>query len=169
MDDLIPWYVVHTKPRQERVAQEHLLRQGYEVYLPLLKAFRVALDQQEARFEPLFPRYIFFRPANIQQSITPVRSTQGVAAIVRFGQAPAVLLPETLKNIQMFEASQNTASFEEISSLKPGKAVVVTDGPFAGLEGLVSMVSEQRVVVLMHLLGQQQQLKFSPHQLSVAD
>ena len=88
---------------------------------------------------------------------------------MRFGQVPAVLLPETLKTIQAFEAAYNASSFEEISSFKPGKAVVVTEGPFAGLEGLVSMVSEQRVVVLMHLLGQQQRLKFSPHQLSMAD
>lgn len=169
MDYLTPWYVAHTKPRQEHVAQEHLLRQGYDVYLPLLRVFKSVRNQQKTRFEPLFPRYIFFRPVDIQQSITPVRSTQGIAAIVRFGQIPAVLLPETLRNIQAFEASQNAASFEEISPLKPGKTAVVTEGPFAGLEGLVSMVSEQRVVVLMHLLGQQQRLKFSPHQLTVVD
>jgi len=167
--DPIPWYVAHTKPRQERVAQENLLRQGYGVYLPLLKVFKALRNQQETRFEPLFPRYIFFQPADARQSIAPVRSTQGIAAIVRFGQVPAVLLPETLKTIQAFEAAYNASSFEEISSFKPGKAVVVTEGPFAGLEGLVSMVSEQRVVVLMHLLGQQQRLKFSPHQLSMAD
>lgn len=167
-DTLTLWYVAHTKPRQERVALEHLTRQGYEVYLPLLKIFKNVRDRQDVRFDPLFPRYIFFRPASAQQSIAPVRSTQGVAAIVRFGQTPAVLQPETLKAIRAFEASQNTASFEEISTLKPGKPVIVTDGPFAGLEGLVSMVSEQRVVVLMNLLGQQR-LKFSPHQLTVLD
>lgn len=169
VDNLLPWYVAHTKPRQERVAQEHLLRQGYSVYLPLLKTFKSIRNRQDARFEPLFPRYIFFQPADAQQSIAPVRSTHGITAIVRFGQVPAILLPETLKNIQAFEARQNAASFEEISAIKPGQTVVVTDGPFAGLEGLVSMVSEQRVVVLMHLLGQQQRLKFAAHQLSVAD
>lgn len=169
MDNLIPWYVAHAKPRQERIAQEHLLRQGYGVYLPLLKVFKSTHSQQEVRFEPLFPRYLFFQPSSIQQSITPVRSTQGITAVVRFGQTPAVLQPETLKTIRAFEASRNAASFEEISSIRPGKAVVVTDGPFAGLEGLVSMASEQRVVVLMHLLGQRQRLAFKPHQVTVAD
>jgi len=98
-----------------------------------------------------------------------VRSTSGVTAIVRFGQVPAVLYPETLKIIQDFEVTQNAASFAEISPLKPGKAVIVTEGPFVGLEGLVSMASEQRVVVLMQLLGKEQHLKFSPHQLTVKD
>lgn len=169
MDDLTPWYVAHTKPRQEYVAKEHLLRQGYGVYLPLLKVFKRVRNRQEARFEPMFPRYIFFQPADVQQSISPVRSTQGISAIVRFGQMPAVLQPETLKFIQAFEASQNSADFDEVSNLKPGNTVVVMDGPFAGLEGLVSMASEHRVIVLMQLLGKQQFLKFSPHQLSVPE
>lgn len=169
MDELAPWYVAHTKPRQEYIAQENLLRQGYRVYLPLMKVFKSVRNRQEARFEPLFPRYVFFQPADVRQSIAPVRSTLGIAAIVRFGQVPAILSPETLKAMQAFEASRNAAGFEEISAFKPGKAVVVTDGPFAGLEGLVSMVSEQRVVVLMQLLGKQQRLKFGPHQLVVAE
>lgn len=169
MDRSTPWYAAHTKPRQEHIAQENLLRQGYGVYLPLLKVFKSVRNRQEARFEPLFPRYIFFQPADAQQSIAPVRSTLGITAIVRFGQVPATLSVETLKAIQAFEAGRNTADFEEISAFKPGKAVVVTDGPFAGLEGLVSMASEQRVVVLMQLLGKQQRLKFGPHQLVVAE
>lgn len=165
----MPWYVAHAKPRQEHIAQENLLRQGYNVYLPLMKVFKSVRNRQEARFEPLFPRYIFFQPADAQQSIAPVRSTLGITAIVRFGQVPAVLSQETLQTIQAFEASQNAADFEEISDFKPGKAVVVTDGPFAGLEGLVSMASEQRVMVLMQLLGKQQRLKFGPHQLAMVE
>ena len=169
MEKSMPWYVAHTKPRQELHAQENLLRQGYGVYLPMLKVFKSVRNRQEIRFEPMFPRYIFFQPADIQQSIAPVRSTQGITAIVRLGQVPAVLQLETLKIIQAFEARRNAADFEEISPLRPGKVVMVNDGPFAGLEGLVSIVSEQRVIVLMQLLGQQQQLKFRPHQLVVAD
>lgn len=168
-DNLLFWYVAHTKPRQEHIAREHLLRQGYGVYLPLLKVFKNARNRQETRFEPLFPRYLFFQPTDPQQSIAPVRSTQGITAIVRLGQVPAVLLPETLSSIQAFEARQNASSFEEISVFKPGKAVLVMEGPFAGLEGLVSSVSEQRIVILMNLLGQQQRLKFSPNHLSAKD
>ena len=169
MVNSIPWYVAHTKPRQEYLAQEHLLRQGYGVYLPLLKVFKSVRKRMEVRFEPMFPRYIFFRPADTQQSIAPVRSTQGISSIVTFGQVPAVLQLATLEIIQAFEASRNAADIGEISTLKPGKAVVVTDGPFAGLEGIVSLSSEQRVVVLMQLLGRQQSLKFLPEHLTVVE
>ncbi|MFP4155860.1 MAG: transcription termination/antitermination NusG family protein, partial [Halothiobacillaceae bacterium] len=30
------WYVVQTKPRQERIAEENLSRQNYAVYCPRL-------------------------------------------------------------------------------------------------------------------------------------
>src|SRR5690606_17543360 len=39
MTDPTPWYVAHTKPRQERTAAEQLRRQDFEVYLPLFKVF----------------------------------------------------------------------------------------------------------------------------------
>ena len=169
MDNPASWYVAHTKPRQEHIARENLLRQNYNVYLPLLKIFKKVRNLQVVRFDPLFPRYLFFQPGHIQQSIAPVRSTLGITTIVRFGQLPAVLRPETLKTIQAFEAVRNVADFEEISPFKPGKTVVVTEGPFSGLEGLVSMTSEQRVVVLMQLLGKEQRLKFTPHQLAVVE
>lgn len=35
----LPWYVVYTKQRQETLAREHLLRQDYNVYLPLIKTW----------------------------------------------------------------------------------------------------------------------------------
>src|SRR6185312_16961805 len=34
------WYVVYTKPRQERVALEQLEHQDFEVYLPLFRVLR---------------------------------------------------------------------------------------------------------------------------------
>ena len=164
----VAWYVAHTKPRQERVAFENLARQGYGVYLPQLKLLRSPRCRQQIGFEAMFPRYLFFQPGHAKQSIAPVRSTKGVTTVVRFGGVPAVLQPDTLQSIRAFEKRQNAADFAELSALSPGKTVVVTSGPLAGLEGLVSMVSTQRVTVLMRLLGEQTQVKLSPRQLRLA-
>jgi len=164
----MPWYVAHTKPRQEWVALENLARQGYGVYLPRLKVLKRPRNRQQVGFEALFPRYIFFQPRHAEHSIAPVRSTKGVTTIVRFGGVPAVLRPDTLQDIRAFEARQNAAGLVELSGLRPGKTVVVTSGPLAGLEGLVSMVSTQRVIVLMRLLGDQTPVKLSPDQLRLA-
>ena len=166
-----PWYVVHTKPQQEQVACENLARQRYAVYLPRIKVLKRSRRSkcQEMQLEPLFPRYIFFQPSSIGHSVAPVRSTFGVTSIVRFGQDPAVLRHEVLKSIQDFETRQNEAGLEEISPFRNGGKVLVVDGPLAGMEGLVSGVSQERVVVLMQLLGHDARVTLSHHQLLVAD
>jgi transcriptional antiterminator RfaH len=164
----LAWYVAHTKPRQERVAYENLLRQSYRVYLPLLKVLKWLRRQQEIRFEPLFPRYLFFQPASAGHSIAPVRSTHGVAGIVRFGAFPAELGAETVQGIRFHEHRQHTADLAELSPVQPGKEVVVINGPLAGLEGLVTQVSRERVTVLMRLLGEETKVRLSCRELRVA-
>lgn len=164
---VFPWYVVHTKPRQERVALENLTRQGYRVYLPHLKVLKNWRGPRQIGFEPLFPRYLFFQPGRAEQSIAPVRSTLGVTSVVRFGGVPAVLQAGTIESIRDFERRQHAADIVELSALQPGKHVVVTGGPLAGLEGLVVMVSRQRVVVLMRLLGEETRVRLSSDELKL--
>lgn len=165
----LPWYVVHTKVRQEQTACENLARQGFAVYLPRLKVLKRCRGRQQARLEPLFPRYIFLQPGSAAHSIAPVRSTLGVAGIVRFGQEPAAMRPETLKIIRDFEVRQNEAPDEDISPFQPGERVRVVAGPLTGLEGLISNISQQRVIVLMHLLGNDTRVSLSRHQLLLAN
>ena len=164
----LPWYVVHTKVRQEQTACDNLARQGYAVYLPRIKILKRVRGRQQALQEPLFPRYLFVQPRSAAHSIAPVRSTLGVATIVRFGQEPAVLRPQSLKEIRDFETRRNEAREEDISPFQPGERIRVAAGPLTGMEGLISDVSHERVVVLMHLLGQDTRVSLSHHQLLVA-
>jgi len=164
----LPWYVVHTKARQEQGACDNLARQGYGVYFPRIKVIKRIRGQQQAQLEPMFPRYIFVQPASAAQSLAPVRSTLGVATIVRFGQEPAQMRGDLLQGIRSFEAQRNAAKDADISPLQPGERVRVADGPLAGLEGLISSVSKHRVIVLLQLLGQDTEVRLSEHQLLVA-
>ena len=50
------WYLVHTKPRQENLAQENLERQGYETYLPRVYQTRRRNGRYVKTMEAFFPR-----------------------------------------------------------------------------------------------------------------
>jgi len=163
----LPWYVVHTKVWQEQTACDNLAHQGYAVYLPRIKILKRSRGRQQIKQEPLFPRYLFVQPGSVGHSIAPVRSTQGVTTIVRFGQEPAVMRSATLKSIRDFETRRNDARDEDISPFQHGERVRVADGPLTGLEGLISDVSQQRVIVLMQLLGQDTRVSLSHHQLLI--
>jgi transcriptional antiterminator RfaH len=84
-------YLVHTKIRQESVAQENLERQGFECFLPQIHVEKLRKGQLRVVREALFPRYLFIRlETGIDaQSWGPIRSTLGVSRLVTFGQTPA--------------------------------------------------------------------------------
>ena len=78
------WFAVLTKPRQERIAQEHLCRQSFECFLPLaVNPYQKRGKKNKLLIEPLFPRYLFLRAIPEVQNLAPVRSTRGVNGMVR--------------------------------------------------------------------------------------
>ena len=53
------WYLVHTRPHQERRAEANLLRQGYRAWLPQMERSRRHARRIETTRMPLFPGCLF--------------------------------------------------------------------------------------------------------------
>ena len=141
------WYVVQTKPRQEFRAWGHLSNQGFRCVLPTLQAEKIRRGKRVFVNEPLFARYLFieFGAADTRWSV--LRSTCGVSRLVAFGGVPATLPPGWI------EALQNQAVAPR-RLFEPGERVVVTQGPFSGLEGIYQMPDgDSRAIVLLELLS----------------
>jgi len=163
------WYLAYTKPRQEEIARVNLEQQGFESYLPLYKKFRKTEQGPVSVFEPMFPRYIFFRPGKPGQSISAVRSTKGITTIVRFGFEPAVIDEVLLHRIRQLEQDRNHATLVELSNLKAGQAVRLKHTALGGVEGLVQSVSSKRVAVLLDILGRPAVVQLEHHQVEPKD
>lgn len=147
----IAWYLVHTKPRQEDVALTNLQRQGYECYLPQMRIERIRRRKAEIATEPMFPRYLFIRLDSSDQgkSWSPIRSTLGVSQLVHFGARAAKVddaLVELLR--QREQAMPLDAMFHS------GDAVIITDGPFAGIEAIYQTAdADRRAFILLDILS----------------
>lgn len=163
------WYLVYTKPRQEDVAKLNLDQQGFETYLPLYKKFKKTEQGPVSVFEPMFPRYLFFRPGREGQSISTVRSTKGVSTLVRFGFEPAVIDEELLRRIRQIEEDRHHATLLELSKLKAGQTVRLQHTALQGVEGLIQSVSSKRVAVLLEILGSPVVVQLEHHQVEVKD
>ncbi len=162
------WYLAYTKPRQEQIAQVNLEQQAFEAYLPLYKKFKKTEQGPVALFEPMFPRYILFRPGKPEQSISVVRSTKGIATIVRFGFEPALLHDNLVQRIRQIEQDRNHATLQELSNLKPGQTVRLKHTALGGVEGLIQSVSSKRVAVLLEILGRPALVQLEHHQVEVS-
>ena len=159
------WLVAYTKPRMEQVALQNLERQAFEAYLPLYKKFKKTETGSVPVFEPMFPRYIFFRPSKEGQSIESVRSTKGISHVVRFGFEPGIVGRDMIDTLKQFEAEQNQATIEEMSGFKAGQKVKLKHVALGNMEGLVQSVSSKRVAVLLEILGRPTVVQLDHHQL----
>lgn len=161
-----PWYVAHTKPRQEAVAELNLQRQGFATYVPLHTTWKKRRGAWLKVQEVCFPRYLFFSPGSVRQGIDTVRSTIGVSSLVRFGMEPATIAPAVLVALHALELRQNaTQEAPGASPFVAGEAVCVDSGPLAGLVGIVAESSQQRVAVMLSLLGREKRVVFSAEAL----
>jgi transcriptional antiterminator RfaH len=159
------WYLVHTKPRQEKCALENLERQGYPCYLPILPAEKLRQGALTVADEPLFPRYLFIRleTGTMAKSWAPIRSTRGVSRLVCFGTEPAQV-PDAL--IATLRARQAAMRSEPVPLFARGERVRLTQAPFAGIEGIYQMAEgECRVMVLIELLAKQVRVPVAPASL----
>ena len=147
------WYLVHTKPRQEKCALANLQLQGYECYFPVMPTEKLHLGKKSTIKQPLFPRYLFIRleQGPSAKSWSPIRSTKGVSRLVAFGSAPAKVDDEL---VLLLRSQEGAAQVDPVPLFKAGERVRITSGPFIDLEGIYQMMDgDQRTMVLIELIS----------------
>jgi len=156
------WYLIHTKPRQERRALENLERQGFPCYLPMFPVQKIRRAKLTTVEESLFPRYLFIQldigPKGLDWG--PIRSTMGVSRLVKFGSEAA----KVDENIINFLRERETTFREEPTEhFTPGERLTVIEGPFAGLDAVFQIADgEKRVIVLIEMLARQVRVALAP-------
>lgn len=170
--DMTRWYLAFSKPKQEELAQQQLLNQGFEAYLPRFKKMgKPRNSSSQGDFivrEPMFPRYVFFKPGVATQSVSAARNTRGVTSLVSFGYVLATVSDDMVDAIRALEIEREQADLAQISPFQPGTRVRLREKGLQCLEGLVVGVSSKRVTLLLEILGRQKELSVEHSQLEPA-
>jgi len=161
------WYLVHTKGRQEDTAITNLQRQNFRCYMPMLYAEKVRRGKPVVVAEPMFPSYVFVQldtSENIKgQSWSPIRSTLGVRELVKFGGHAPKVDAELITALHMREQLQQS---NPQALFAAGDKVVITDGPFAGIEAIYQTAdAERRSMILLSMLNKPVSMRIEPGQL----
>jgi transcriptional antiterminator RfaH len=147
------WFCLRTQPKHEHLAATALRRQlEITCFSPRLR-FRRATRRGAVWFvEAMFPGYLFAEFVYSRQH-RQVEYSSGIQGFVRFGDQVAALDSSTIANLRQ------TADEEEILTFNPeiqvGQAVRIAEGPFQGLEALVThlLPAKERIRVLLDFLG----------------
>ncbi len=158
------WYLLYSKSRQEQRAQQHLANQGFESFAPHILVKKLRAGKTVEVNEPLFPRYIFLKCPKAL-NLSTIRSTRGVAGLVRFGdtlaRVPSALVHNLLQQQIVLQQQTPTQPFQ------PGDKLEILNGPFASLNAVFQQADgEQRSIILLNFLGQQLQLSFENKDLN---
>jgi transcription antitermination factor NusG len=137
------WWVAHVLTAREAYAEQHLRRQGFDVFVPRYSKTVRHARQFRHVLAPLFPGYLFVR-AGAAMRWRSINGTRGVRQLVMVGDRPAELPADFVD-----ELARGLAAAPE-----PGSQIEVTGGPLAGSVGqLLALEPGERVKVLLSLLG----------------
>lgn len=157
------WYVVTTKAGGQDRAEDNLGSQLFEVYNPKIRVETGKTDPQY-RLKPLFPRYLFVNFDPALRSAMTVNSTQGVSKIVAFGGELATISEEVIQELKRRVPKIGPTN---PLGLTKGQKVVVTGGPFDGIEAVFDEPDgEKRSFIMLQMLGKIQRLTVPNKQLN---
>ncbi len=141
------WFCLRTQPKHEHIAAMTLRRQvELPCFSPRLR-FKKATRRGAVWFvEAMFPGYIF------AEFIYPllhrrVEHASGIQGIVHFGDQIATVGPDTIDALREKAGEEETVTIEP--ALETGQVVRIAEGPFCGLEAVVTriMPAKERVRV----------------------
>lgn len=152
-DSAASWRVVHAELQAEHIAFNSIQESGFVAFFPRILS---ATKGHAARILPLFPRYLFvsFNDADPWGKILRCR---GVARLITFlpGQPARVPDAEIVRLMALGRAGDGVIDDRapKFPRLMSGDSVEVLDGAFAGWKGIVERSRDERVRVLLEMLG----------------
>ena len=111
------WYVLYTKPRNEKKTATLLQEKGITVFCPLQETIRQWTDRKKKIQEPLFKSYIFVHLKDYETQQVNVLTTRGAVRFLWWQGKPGVVRDEEIEAIQYFlneyRGAEITVSFNE--------------------------------------------------------
>ena len=160
MDQALRWYVVQTHARAEETALRNLTQQGFSAFLPQYKKRRRHARRTDYVRAALFPRYLFVSMDIAHARWRAVTSTIGVTHLICHGDRPAPVPPTIIDELRARMDENGFVSVEPKAPFQPGEVIRVTGGALADSHGLFQcLTDEDRVIVLLDLMGRQLKVK----------
>ena len=158
------WYALHSKPNKEEFLCDQLLSHRMDAFCPRLRV--KPANPRARKSKPYFPGYVFVKADFGQVNMSALGWMPGATGVVSFDGQPASVPDGLIHAIEHRVDEINLAGGEVLAKIRPGDAVIIQDGPFAGYEAIFDarLAGLERVRVLLKLLQKRQ----FPLELSVA-
>jgi transcription antitermination factor NusG len=137
------WYAAYTRSRHEKRVLDRLQAMSIECFLPLCNTLSRWKDRNVFVQLPLFPGYLFVRIGF--QDWLRVLQAPGVVRFVGQSHRPEPLPENEIESLR--NALSQNIPVEPHPFLKSGERVLIANGPFEGMEGVLLRKNRLRVVL----------------------
>ncbi len=159
------WYAVYSRSRHEKCVREYLERIAVEAFLPLYESVRRWKDRRVVVTLPVFPGYQFVRiPLADRMKVVTI---PGVVGLVGTPGNPVPVPEQEIEALRTCYA--RNLKLGPHPYLTSGRKVLVKNGPFADLEGiLIRQRGAYRVVISINLIARSVALEVNTEDIVLA-
>ena len=154
------WYLLRTKPHAHVTAYDHLRRQRFDVFLPLI----TKTTKKKGKFlditAPLFPGYLFMGTSIDPVPWKSINGTRGVSKAVTLDGIYRPVSAHVIEGLQ--QRCDARGVFRSLNDIELGDRAKIERGPFSEFVCTVDQIKDdQRAWVLIDLLQQQTRAEVS--------
>jgi transcription antitermination factor NusG len=142
------WYCLQVHPKADEIAEQGIRRLGIESFRPQM----VVSEKEQDIIKNVFPGYVFVKfNKNEDHQWRTLWYIPGAKRILSSSaESPTKIKYRIIAALQAFH---NLNAVDE-SAIKPGDNVEILSGPFKLFRGIAQRTEQERVFILLSLLGQ---------------
>ena len=162
------WFILQFKPNSHHQAAKNLIQQGFEIFLPLNNITTRKLSRFVNTSKPLFPGYMFIRFNKSESEWHKINNTYGVSRLITFNSLLKSIPTKFVDSLM--KRYDSSGKLIPIQKLKEGDRVKILKGPFADfIASVENYESEQRIWVLMDLMGRTTKIQIPSEALNLSN
>ena len=161
------WYVLYTKPRNEKKVTALLEDAKIQVFCPLKEEIRQWSDRKKKVSEPVFKSYIFVKLADYKNDSVAVLSLPGAVKFLWWNGKPGIVREKEIAAIKDFLDDYKNAEITVV--FREGEQIKVMEGPLKDAEGKILQVKGHKAILHLHSLGLNMVAKLPVQALSKTD
>ena len=156
------WIIIKTKRSKELWAKENLIRQKFDVYIPLTYRIKKVFDKIKTTKSPLFEGYIFVKNESPDSRLLKINNTMGVNSILSFSNKKSILPEKYIEKLKLLEDNNGTISILKFKKLIEGKIYKILHGPFKGLNGMFHQaLNNKNIILILNIFMQRFKFKIT--------
>ncbi|MGN6568567.1 MAG: UpxY family transcription antiterminator [Flavipsychrobacter sp.] len=145
------WYVLYTKPRNEKKVSRLLQEKGVIVYCPVQESIRQWSDRKKKIQEPIFKSYIFVKMDDYEADNVKVLTTPGAVRFLWWLGKPGTVREEEIEGIKNFLNKYKGADI--YVNVLEGQEVAIVEGPLKENTGVVLRITGNKATLHIKTLG----------------